>query len=88
VNNQIPTSRLHQGSLNALNVLLPEPCFQQADPLDFNCRENVVQPINEDQYYGRVDHHFSDTDRIFGRLAVSSGERISNNINPQRAVTN
>ena len=47
-----------------------------------------MQPINEDQYYGRVDHHFSDTDRIFGRLAVASGEQVGNNINPQKGVVN
>jgi hypothetical protein len=88
VNNQIPSSRIHAGSLNALSILLPSPCFTQADSMDFNCRENVVQPINEDQYYGRVDHNFSDTDRIFFRLAVSSGERVQNNINPNRARIN
>ena len=87
-NNQIPASRLHPGAQTAMGILLQAPCFQQADPLDFTCRENIVQPINEDQYYGRVDHNFSDKDRIFGRIAVSSGERISNNINPLRAVTN
>ena len=87
-NNVIPQSRIFPGSVNAINLLMPAPCFQQADILDFNCRENVVQPINEDQYYGRVDHNFSDSDRIFGRIAVSSGERISNNINPQKVVTN
>ena len=87
-NNQIPASMLHPGAQTAMNTLLLQPAFQQPDPLDFTNRANVVQPINEDQYYGRVDHNFSDSDRIFGRIAVSSGERISNNINPMRAVTN
>ena len=87
-NNMLPASRLHAGAQNALSILIPEPCFQQADPLDFTCRQDVVQPINEDQYYGRIDHYFSDADRIFWRLAASSGERVSNNINPQRAVLN
>ena len=83
-NNQIPASQLHAGAQNAMNILLPEPCFQQADPLDFTCRANVVRPINEDQYYGRIDHYFSDADRIFARLAASSGERRIGNINPKR----
>ena len=83
-NNTIPVSQLHPGAQNAMNILLPDPCFQQADPLDFTCRANVVQPINEDQYYGRIDHYFSDADRIFARLAASSGERRIGNINPKR----
>ena len=41
-NNQIPASQLHPGAQNAMNILLPDPCFQQADPLDFTCRANVV----------------------------------------------
>ena len=84
-NNQIPASRLHAGAQNAMNLLLEQPAFQQADPLDFTNRANVVRPINEDQYYGRIDHHFSDADRIFGRIALSSGERNISNINPKRA---
>ena len=85
MNNMIPASRLHPGSQTTMSELLPAPCFQQEDPLDFTCRENVVRPINLDQYYGRVDHHFSDTDRIFGRYQLASGERALNNINPKRS---
>ena len=87
-NNMLPASRLHAGAQNAMNILIPEPCFQQADPLDFTCRANIVRPINEDQYYGRVDHYFSDTDRIFARLAASSGEQLIANINPGRNTLN
>jgi hypothetical protein len=86
-NNQIPASQIHAGSLNALNLLIPSPGFQQADPLDFTNRANVVQPIKEDQYYGRLDHYFNDSDRVFARLAASSGERLINNINPKRTST-
>ena len=34
------------------------------------------------QYYSKVDHHFSDKDRIFGRIAISESDRESPTLNP------
>jgi hypothetical protein len=86
-NNVIPQSRLHAGSLNVMNLYVPKADFRQTDPLDFTANKGVLQPINPNQYFGRVDHYFSDADRIFGRIAVDRSSLTSNNINPNLPVT-
>lgn len=80
--NRIPASRLHPGPQNVIQQYLPLPDFEQADILDFTARRPVGQPINSNQYYGRVDHNFSDKDRIFGRIAIDRSEWLVNKINP------
>ncbi|MDA1314631.1 MAG: carboxypeptidase-like regulatory domain-containing protein [Acidobacteria bacterium] len=86
-NNMAPASRIHPGSTNVMSTYLPLPGTPQVDPLDFTDREGVVQPIDDDFYFGRVDHHFSDSDRVFGRLAWSSAARTVANINPVQDAT-
>ena len=81
-NNIIPTSRLHPGALNVLRTYLPTPQFRQPDPFDFNATAGVPQPIDAHTYFARVDHTFSDHDRIFGRLAWDRSNLTRNNINP------
>ena len=46
---------------------MPRAEFRQADPLDFTARAGVNQPIDANTYFARVDHNFSDKDRVFGR---------------------
>ncbi len=85
-NNVIPQNRLHPGALNVLEKFVPKAQFRQADPLDFTARESVDQPLNANFYFGRVDHYFSDRDRVFGRLALDRSGVTRNNINPNLPV--
>lgn len=85
-NNVLPTSRLHRGSLNVLEQFVPRAEFAQADPLDFTSRKGVSQPIDVNTYFARVDHHFSDRDRVFGRLALDRSNLSRNFINPNLPV--
>ncbi|MEX2260325.1 MAG: TonB-dependent receptor [Bryobacteraceae bacterium] len=80
--NRIPASRLHQGTQNVLQDYLPLPDFQQADILDFTARRPVPVPIDSNQYFGRVDHNFSERDRVFGRINIDRSDWRRNNINP------
>jgi hypothetical protein len=81
-NNIIPPTRIHPGMKNVMDQFLPRAEFRQADPLDFTVRKGINQPIDANQYYGRVDHYFSDKDRIFGRIAIDRSEFTNNFINP------
>ena len=85
-NNIIPQNRLHPGALNVLEKYVPKAQFRQADPLDFTAREAVDQPTTTNTYFGRVDHYFSDRDRVFGRIALDRSGRTANNINPNLPV--
>ncbi|MBI3281704.1 MAG: TonB-dependent receptor, partial [Acidobacteria bacterium] len=85
-NNIIPRNRLHAGALNVLEKYVPRAQFTQTDPLDFTARAAVNQPINVNTYFGRIDHYFSDKDRIFGRLAVDRSDLTNNHINPNLPV--
>ncbi len=85
-NNIIPQSRLHPGAQNVINKFLPRADFVQTDPLDFTVQKGVDAPIRANQYFGRVDHYFSDKDRIFGRIAVDWSEFDNLYINPNFPV--
>lgn len=69
-----------------LNQFVPKADFRQADPLDFTARKGVNQPIDVNTYFARVDHNFSDKDRVFGRLALDRSGVTRNNINPHLPV--
>jgi hypothetical protein len=85
-NNIIPATRIHPGAKNVLDKFLPRADFQQIDPLDFTARKSVTIPITTNQYFGRVDHYFRPTDRIFGRIAVDRSEYDNNILNPNFPV--
>ena len=85
-NNILPASRLHRGAQHILENYVPRPQFRLADPLDFNSTAAVPQPVNARTYFARFDHHFSDADRIFGRLAWDRSDLTRNNINPHLPV--
>jgi hypothetical protein len=85
-NNILPPTRIHPGSKNVMDKYLPHAEFQQIDPLDFTARQSVNQPINTNQYFGRIDHYFRPADRIFGRIAVDWSEYDNNIINPNFPV--
>jgi hypothetical protein len=50
--------------------------------LDFTVRKGINQPIDTNQYYGRVDHYFSSADRVFGRVALDRSQYTTNFIHP------
>jgi hypothetical protein len=81
-NNIIPQIRIHAGARNVIEQFLPRAEFRQADPLDFTVRKGINQPIDTNQYYGRVDHYFSSADRVFGRVALDRSQYTNNFINP------
>ncbi len=73
-NNIIPASRLHPGALNVIK-LIPAQQFQQADILDNTNRAAVPSIISQNQYFARVDHLFSESDKVFGRIAIDRSRR-------------
>jgi hypothetical protein len=85
-NNVIPRTRLHPGALNVLDKYVPRAHFTPVDPLDFTAIGGINQPTNARTYFGRVDHNFSDTDRVFARLALDRSDRQNNDINPNIPV--
>ncbi|MGH9719562.1 MAG: TonB-dependent receptor domain-containing protein [Bryobacteraceae bacterium] len=85
-NNVIPAARIHPGMKNVMEKYLPRAEFRGVDPLDITVRKGVGQPIDANQYFGRVDHYFSDKDRVFGRIAIDRSRFDNNNINPNFPV--
>jgi hypothetical protein len=80
--NRIPASRLHAGAQNVVQQYLPLPDFEQPDPLDFTTRRGIPVPINSNQYFARMDHNISSSDRVFGRINIDRSDWSRNNINP------
>jgi hypothetical protein len=80
--NILPASRLHPGAKNVTDRFLPQPDFQQLDPLDFTVRRAIPSIVNARQYFGRLDHNFTSRDRVFGRFALDKSEWEANQINP------
>lgn len=80
--NILPASRLHPGAQNVIKTYLPQPDFQQLDPLDFTVRRALPGVVTARQYFGRLDHNFSSKDRVFGRFALDKSKWVQNFINP------
>lgn len=85
-NNTIPASQIHPGARNVLNSFVPQAQFVQEDPLDFTARASVSQPVDVNTYFARVDHNFSEKDRVFGRIAIDRSSLSRTNINPNLPV--
>jgi hypothetical protein len=69
-NNQIPASMLSPAAEQILHDWLPLPNPQAGDnPLTL--RFAVPQPLDDQQYLGRVDHTFNSAHRAYGRVWVS-----------------
>ena len=81
-NNVIPQSRLHPGALNLQNLFVPRASFREVDPLLSTAREAVDRPIDTNLWFARADHHFSDADRIFWRMAYDRSSFNQTAINP------
>ncbi|MFN0172989.1 MAG: TonB-dependent receptor domain-containing protein [Bryobacteraceae bacterium] len=85
-NNRLPASRLHPGIVNnVIPKFLPRAEFRPVDPLDINVRRLVPRTINPNFYFGRFDHYFSGTDRVFARIAVDQSSARNGNLtlNPE-----
>ncbi len=80
--NIIPQTRISPGAASVIKQFLPRADFVQTDPLDFTAQRGVNQPINSNQYFGRVDHYFNEKNRMFGRVAIDRSEFDNLTINP------
>lgn len=81
-NNVLPQSQINQGVIGVQNSFIPNADFRQDDPLDFTNRGAINQPINTNQWFGRVDHIFGANNRIFGRIAYDKSNFDQVQINP------
>jgi hypothetical protein len=84
-NNLVPASRLHRGARNLMQFLPPAQ-FRQLDALDFTARSSVPDIITQNQYFWRLDHQFTDYDRVFVRWAGDRSDRDQRYINPNFPV--
>lgn len=84
--NLIPSSRLSPGAQNLIKSFLPQPQFQPADVLDFSYQAAVPQILNDNQYFWRVDHIFSDANRVFVRDAIDRARVDQMSVNPNFPV--
>lgn len=82
ISNIIPPSRINAKAQALVNQFVPLPQFEPADILDVNTIKSIPNILDTNQYFARIDHHFSSKDRIFGRYASQIGDYIVNNINP------
>ena len=81
-NNVIPPSQIHPGAKNVLDQFVPRAQFREADPLRETARSAVDDVLDSNLFFGRADHHFSDSNRFFGRLAWDEIVGRRGNINP------
>lgn len=82
ITNIIPPSMINKNAQNFINKYQPLPDFAPEDTLDINVIRTVPNILYQNQYFARVDHQFSEKDRIFGRFATMQGDYVINNINP------
>ena len=87
-NNMIPQSRLHPGALNLLNLYVPSGAVPAARSAGLHRpRRRSTSRSSRITFFGRVDHYFNDTDRVFARLAMDRSSVESININPNLPVS-
>jgi hypothetical protein len=73
ISNIIPPSRINRNAQNFVNTFIPLPQFVPADPLDTNVRGSNRNIINNNQYLFRVDHSFTQNDKVWGRFIQDRG---------------
>jgi len=79
--NIIPENRLNPAALNMLQYV-PRQAFRQTDPLDFTNRAAIPDTISQNAWFFRIDHNFSQNDRVFFRMAWDRQEWNQPSINP------
>jgi hypothetical protein len=81
-NNLIPTARIAAGATALLNFI-PKAQNSLPDPLTgVNLRNPGTNSIDDNQYFVRVDHVFSASDRVFYRYATNIPSWFSITTNP------
>jgi hypothetical protein len=86
ITNIIPASRINKNAQNHVNTYLPLPQFRPDDIEDINVIASVPRILDQHQFFGRIDHNFSSSDRIFGRYATQFSDYTQNNLNPNFPV--
>ncbi len=78
-NNQIPNNRLSQTALALINVQQPLPNIVSGT-------NNLAAPagaiIENNQFSVRIDHRVSDSDSVYGRLAIQNNARFNQGVLP------
>lgn len=78
-NNRIPENRLNQTALDLIN-------FQQPLPNIASGTNNLAAPagaiIENNQFSVRIDHKVSDSDNVYGRLAIQNNARFNQGVLP------
>ncbi|MBV9406712.1 MAG: TonB-dependent receptor, partial [Acidobacteriaceae bacterium] len=79
-NNQIPSSRFSAFAQRFLSLaFLPANCLAcLSSGLGFDFVGTAPGKTNDVQYLGRIDHHFSDKDSLFGNLLIEPNTTPSN----------
>ena len=71
LNNMIPANRI-SNSAKELMKFWPEPQRVNANPLTgFNFTGSERRTLDDEQLFARIDHNFSEKDKIFGRYAFN-----------------
>jgi hypothetical protein len=78
-NNRIPRERLSQTALALINAQQPLPNFSSGT-------NNFIAPagavVENNQTSVRIDHKFSDSDNIYGRVAIQDNARFNQGVLP------
>lgn len=77
--NRIPQGRLNEAARRIIETQLPAPNLGDAVN---NYTGRLGGIINNDQYSGRLDHVFSERDRLYARLAVQNNLRTNQPLLP------
>lgn len=87
ISNIIPASRINRNAQNFINTYLPLPQFRPEDILDVNVIASVPSFLNQNQYFGRIDHNFRASDRVFVRYAGQRTTFDNRTLNPNFGVS-
>ena len=73
--NMIPASRLDQGFLYYLDQTVPGPIDLGSDLGNLNQRDTTGTALDQYEFSGRVDHHFSESDTAYVRYSAQDNYR-------------
>lgn len=82
ISNIIPPSRINRNAQNFLNQYQPLPMFRRPDILDNNVTASVPTIITSNQVFFRIDHNFSQNDKVFVRWIGDKERSHPGDINP------
>ena len=82
ISNIIPANRINKNAQDFINKYLPLPQFRPEDILDTNVIGTVPNILTQNQYFVRIDHNISASDRIFVRYAGQTSQYNQDSLNP------